>query len=248
MSRSIGPTLAALSLLLPFLAPFRLHAQAQAFTASLTGTITDPSGASVPGAKLTLANPQQGFVRTANTANDGSYTFSLLPPGTYSIKVEKSGFRPLVRNDIGLTVGGSTGLNLTLEVGTATEAIVVTAQPPMLNTSNASVGSEVSQRQVAEMPLNLRNVYGLVTLDSSVNNSTQKQLLNPGGVNSDYDDQDIARYTHPPLSTVLLPNHEMGRWAADSLIAQVRASSLSKAAVKMDCPLVARDSVAPPRA
>ena len=62
-----------------------------------------------------------------------------------------------------------------------------------------------------------------------------------------YDDQDIARYTHPPLSTVLLPNHEMGRWAADALVAQVRGNSLSKAVVKMDCPLVARDSVAPPR-
>jgi LacI family transcriptional regulator len=63
-----------------------------------------------------------------------------------------------------------------------------------------------------------------------------------------YDDQDIARYTHPPLSTVLLPNYEMGRWAADSLIAQVRANHTAKAHIKMECPLVARDSVAPPRA
>ncbi len=62
-----------------------------------------------------------------------------------------------------------------------------------------------------------------------------------------YDDQDIARYTHPPLTTVLLPNYEMGRWAADSLIAQCRANQSSKAIIKMDCPLVARDSVAPPR-
>jgi LacI family transcriptional regulator len=62
-----------------------------------------------------------------------------------------------------------------------------------------------------------------------------------------YDDQDIARYTHPPLTTVLLPNYEMGRWAADSLIAQVRANQSSKAIIKMECPLVARDSVAPPR-
>ena len=62
-----------------------------------------------------------------------------------------------------------------------------------------------------------------------------------------YDDQDIARYTHPPLTTVLLPNYEMGRWAADSLIAQVRANPSSKAIIKMECPLVARDSVAPPR-
>jgi len=62
-----------------------------------------------------------------------------------------------------------------------------------------------------------------------------------------YDDQDIARYTHPPLTTVLLPNYEMGRWAADSLIAQCRANQSAKAIIKMECPLVARDSVAPPR-
>ncbi len=62
-----------------------------------------------------------------------------------------------------------------------------------------------------------------------------------------YDDQDIARYTHPPLTTVLLPNYEMGRWAADCLIAQCRANPSSKAIIKMECPLVARDSVAPPR-
>ena len=62
-----------------------------------------------------------------------------------------------------------------------------------------------------------------------------------------YDDQDIARYTHPPLTTVLLPNYEMGRWAADSLIAHVRGNHTSKAVIKMECPLVARDSVAPPR-
>jgi LacI family transcriptional regulator len=61
-----------------------------------------------------------------------------------------------------------------------------------------------------------------------------------------YDDQDIARYTHPPLTTVLLPNYEMGRWAADSLIAQVRANQSSRAIIKMECPLVPRDSVAPP--
>jgi LacI family transcriptional regulator len=62
-----------------------------------------------------------------------------------------------------------------------------------------------------------------------------------------YDDQDIARYTHPPLTTVLLPNYEMGRWAADSLIAQVRSNLSSTPVIKMECPLVARDSVAPPQ-
>lgn len=62
-----------------------------------------------------------------------------------------------------------------------------------------------------------------------------------------YDDQDIARYTQPPLSTVLLPNYEMGRWAAESLIAQVNGGVVRRTSMKMDCPLVERDSVAAPR-
>jgi LacI family transcriptional regulator len=61
-----------------------------------------------------------------------------------------------------------------------------------------------------------------------------------------YDDQDLARYTHPPLTTVLLPNHEMGRWAAETLIAQARGGSVSNTVFKSECPLVSRDSVAPP--
>jgi LacI family transcriptional regulator len=63
-----------------------------------------------------------------------------------------------------------------------------------------------------------------------------------------YDDQDLARYTHPPLTTVLLPNYEMGRWAAESLIAQARGGNVSNTVFKSECPLVSRDSVAPPPA
>jgi LacI family transcriptional regulator len=61
-----------------------------------------------------------------------------------------------------------------------------------------------------------------------------------------YDDQDLARYTHPPLTTVLLPNYEMGRWAAETLIAQARGGNVSNAVFQSECPLVSRDSVAPP--
>jgi LacI family transcriptional regulator len=63
-----------------------------------------------------------------------------------------------------------------------------------------------------------------------------------------YDDQDVARYTHPPLTTVLLPSYDMGRWAADTLVAQARGGSAATAGIKMECPLVERDSVAGPRA
>jgi LacI family transcriptional regulator len=61
-----------------------------------------------------------------------------------------------------------------------------------------------------------------------------------------YDDQDLARYTHPPLSTVLLPNYEMGRWAAETLIAEARAGTAASVQFQSECPLVSRDSVAPP--
>jgi len=73
-------------------------------------------------------------------------------------------------------------------------------------------------------------------------------LAVPGDVSVvGYDDQDIARYTQPPLSTVLLPNYEMGRWAAENLVAQVNGGAVRRTAMKMDCPMVERDSVAPPK-
>jgi LacI family transcriptional regulator len=76
----------------------------------------------------------------------------------------------------------------------------------------------------------------------------ERKLAVPGELSVvGYDDQDIARYTHPPLTTVLLPNYDMGRWAAETLIAQARAGTADKVHVEMDCPLVTRDSVAPPR-
>jgi len=155
----------------------QLHAQAQAFNASLTGAVYDHSGAAVAGATVALSNPDKGFTRTFTTGPDGHYTFTLVPAGTYTLKVEMTSFRPYTQNGIVLAVGQVAEQNVTLELGAVTQEITVTASAPLINTSNANISSDVDQRQTVELPLNLRNVFGLVALNSSVNNSQQNQAL-----------------------------------------------------------------------
>jgi len=169
-----------------------LFAQAQAFTASLSGSVVDNSGAAVPGATVTLTNPDKRFSQTFTTGADGRYTFTLLPPGNYVLKIEKADFRPYEQSGITLAVGQPATQDVTLQLGTFRQQVTVTAAAPMLNVTNANVASDVTQRQAVELPLNLRNVFGLVALNSSVNNSQQNQALNPQGSVSDFDDQDIA--------------------------------------------------------
>ena len=166
-------------------------AQSEAVSAQLSGTVQDENGATVPNAKVTLTNPDVGFTREVTTADNGLYTFTLIPPGRYQLKVEKTGFNSFLQSNIVLAVGQSSTLNAQLQVGNVSQTVEVSAQAPVLNTGSADIGSEVSSKQAVELPLNIRNVYGLVELDSSVNNSQQFQALNPPGSQGNVD-QDIA--------------------------------------------------------
>ena len=166
-------------------------AQGEAANARLDGTVEDPNGASVPGAKVTLANRDTGFTREFNTTEAGQFTFTLIPPGRYELSVEKAGFNIYRQTNIVLAVGQASTLNPRLELGAVTQTVEVEGAAPVLNTGSSDVGSEVSSKQAVELPLNIRNVFGLVQLDSSVNNSQQNQALNPPGSQGNVD-QDIA--------------------------------------------------------
>ena len=179
------------SLMLMALVAIPAWSQSEAVSARLDGTVQDENNATVPQAKVTLSNPDVGFSREAITGDSGLYTFSLIPPGTYQLRVEKTGFTVFLQSNIVLSVGQSSTLNAQLRVGNVNQTVEVTAQAPVLNTGSADVGSEVSSKQAVELPLNIRNVYGLVELDSSVNNSQQFQALNPPGSQGNVD-QDIA--------------------------------------------------------
>ena len=165
--------------------------QGEAVNARLDGTVEDPKGAGVPGAKVTLANKDTGFTREFTSNDTGRFTFTLIPPGRYELSVEKTGFNAYRQANIVLTVGQASTLNPKLEIGTVTQTVDVEAAAPVLNTGSSDVGSEVSSKQAVELPLNIRNVFGLVQLDSSVNNSQQNQALNPPGSQGNVD-QDIA--------------------------------------------------------
>ncbi len=184
-SRYFLAPLVALVLALP------AWSQSEAVSAQLNGIVQDENGATIPAAKVTLTNPDVGFSREVTTADNGLYTFTLIPPGRYQLKVEKTGFNSFLQSNIVLAVGQSSTLNAQLQVGNVNQTVEVTAQAPVLNTGSADVGSEVSSKQAVELPLNIRNVYGLVELDSSVNNSQQFQALNPPGSQGNVD-QDIS--------------------------------------------------------
>ncbi|MGI8988034.1 MAG: carboxypeptidase regulatory-like domain-containing protein [Bryobacteraceae bacterium] len=168
-----------------------LFGQGEAVNARLSGTVLDLNNAAVPIAKLTLSNAETGFTRQFTTTDTGQYSFPLIPPGIYQLKVEKTGFNTYVQPNIALTVGQSSTLNPKLEVGTVSQSVEVEADAPILNTGSSDVGSEVTTKQAVELPLNIRNVFGLVALDSSVNNSQQNQALNGPGSQGNVD-QDIA--------------------------------------------------------
>ncbi len=171
LRRAIAP------LVLPLLAAGVLWAQGEAVNARLSGTVFDPENAVVAGATVTLSDAAKGWKRQVVTSDDGRYTLTLVPPSAYVLTVEKTGFSMYRQAGIVLAVGQSATVNPKLELGRVDQVIEVNADAPLLNTENANIGSEVSGKQVVELPLNLRNVFNLVLLSSSVNNSIQYQGL-----------------------------------------------------------------------
>lgn len=167
-----------------------LHSQTLSSSATLSGAVSDPSGARVPKAIVKLTNSEQGITRIFTTGPAGDFSFALLPAGTYTLEASAPGFETTRQTGIVLEVGGSLSEDVRLSIGT-TEQVSVTASGPLLQTQDANVGTEISSKQVEELPLNLRNVVGLVTLNSSVNNQTQQQVLSSGG-QEDTADQDIS--------------------------------------------------------
>jgi hypothetical protein len=166
------------------------HGQTLASTASFSGSVSDSTGARVPNAKVTLSNPEKGITRAFTTDPEGNFSFALLPAGTYTLMVEAAGFKTSKQTGITLEVGQSASQSVTLTIGSV-EQIEVISTIPLLQVDNANIGAEISQKQVTELPLNLRNVFNFVELNSSVNNLSQRQTISSGGQQGSAD-QDVS--------------------------------------------------------
>ena len=167
------------------------YGQNQEVAATLNGTVVDSTGLPMNGAKVTLTSVQNGITRTYTTQDAGLFTFTLLPPAVYSLEVNVTGFKDYKQKGIMLGAGQNVQQNVRLTVGSTSETIEVTAQSPLLNADNANISSDVSARQVVDLPLNLRNVISLAELNSSVSNTAEEQIVGAPGISGSAD-QDVS--------------------------------------------------------
>jgi len=135
------------------------------YRASIQGVVTDPQGAVVQGATVTLKNLDTNQTLVATTNDAGIYNFSALPPNRYSLTVEKDGFRKKVLDNVGVIAEQANALNVQLDVGAVTESVVVSGDStPLIDTQTASVSGTVTDNQIQHMPSFGRDVFQLVQL------------------------------------------------------------------------------------
>lgn len=143
---------------------FSGNALAQLSTATLSGTVTDSTGAVIPHAAITLVQTETNFKRVGATKDDGTFREGFLPVGPYHISVSAPGFKTLERSGVVLAVMQEATLTLVLQNGEATESVTVTSEAPLVNLGSATLGNTVSNVEIDNLPLVNRNVDRLLQL------------------------------------------------------------------------------------
>jgi len=145
-------------------------ASAQTF-GQITGRVVDASGGVLPGASITVTNPQTGVAATEPANSAGVYVFPTLLPGTYNVKVELQGFQSAVRNSVELQTQQTVRLDFSLAIGTIAETVEIVGSSPMINTEDTAIGTVIDNRRIVDLPLNGRNFLQLVSLTPNVSAS-----------------------------------------------------------------------------
>src|SRR5437870_364081 len=151
---------------------------AQEFRGSLTGKVTDPNGAVVPGAAVTIKNIGTNVENTNTTNDDGSFDFPLLQPGKYTLTVAHAGFKTAMRGDVAIRVADKVMLDIRMEVGEAAATVTI-ADTSVLETSTVSTGSVIESKQISELPLTEGTAYQLATLAPGIAYTGNPQFTAP---------------------------------------------------------------------
>jgi hypothetical protein len=138
--------------------------RAQTVDTAIVGTVTDRSGAVVPGAKVTVTSVSTGIAKSAVTTATGEYTVNYLPPGSYNVEVTANGFTTTRQQAIELQLSQQARVNFQLQVGAATEQVTVQGAPPLLQTETSSLGNVVGEVETQNLPLNGRKFQDLAIL------------------------------------------------------------------------------------
>ena len=134
----------------PFMFLLMLPLSAQNSYGSVVGTVSDTTGAAIPGALVSATSRATGEVASAKSSETGNYTILNLKPGQYSVKVEFKGFKTFVQKDLDVQIGGSLRVNTQLAIGQESETIVVTGAPPDLQTDSADLGGVIEEKQIQD--------------------------------------------------------------------------------------------------
>jgi hypothetical protein len=149
-------------------AVFQANAQSQALNGQIEGTITDPNGAAVPNASVTVRNIETGSERQITTDENGVYRAPLLPLGTWRVTVEAANFKRFVREGITLTAGQTATVDLALEAGDVSATVTVTSDAPIADPGKIDVGRVMTTREIKDLPLVSRNPYNFSLLQANV--------------------------------------------------------------------------------
>jgi len=157
-----------LSLFAIVLFPGVISTSAQSTGGRIRGTVTDPSGGAVTGARLVLTNEANGTQRDTLSGASGEYIFLETPVGTYQIDVSQQGFKKYLRKGLVVNLNEVLGLDIPLQLGGSTETVEVTGAPPLVDTTSTQLGTVVNERAVSQLPLAQRDAYQLLQLQPGV--------------------------------------------------------------------------------
>ena len=168
---------------------------AQSDRGTITGTISDPSGAVVPNASVVALNTETGAKSPVVSSETGNYTVTSLPPGSYSVTAEAAGFQTVTRAGIQVAVASNVRVDVTLQVGSASELVTITAQAALLQTEDASQSHTLTGQQVGDLPINfgvisggyIRSPLSFVTLEPGANYTGTNTIRVNGMPNSSSD-------------------------------------------------------------
>lgn len=150
---------------------------AQGASGRIVGRVSDPSGAVLAHAKITLTNDATGITRNAESSDSGDYSFVEVTPGTYTVQFELSGFKKNVQKSVIVDLNQVVTLNSTLQIGGSQETVEVTSEAPQIDTTSTQLGAVINDRSVNELPLNTRDTYQFLQLQPGV----QSQLGSSNG-------------------------------------------------------------------
>lgn len=147
-------------------------------TGSLSGTVADPNNALVQGANVTIKNQATNFTRNATTNDEGHWTVTLLPVGTYSVSYEKDGFKKATSNGVNVEASVNRTIDVVLQVGTSDVFVNVTGEQPLVQSESATVSRQITGEQLTKVPTSTRSFTGLLSAEAGVSSE-----LSPVGVN-----------------------------------------------------------------